>query len=71
MTSILDYCKNLPSITLDEGDILLKHGDKSHKFYILIDCECDILRCNFLITKVSVPGSMMGEMSSLLISPHV
>ena len=71
MTSILDYCKNLPSITLDEGDILLKQGDKSNKFYILIDGECEILRGNFRINKVSEPGSMLGEMSILLNNPHM
>jgi len=71
MTSILDYCKNLPSITLDEGDILLKQGDKSNKFYILIDGECEILRGKYQINKVSEPGSMLGEMSILLNNPHM
>jgi len=71
MASILDYCKNLPSITLNEGEVLLNEGDKSNKFYILIDGECEILRGNFLINKVSEPGSMLGEMSILLNNPHM
>ena len=71
MASILDYCKNLPSITLNDGDILLKEGDKSNKFYILIDGECEILRGSFQINKVSEPGSILGEMSILLNNPHM
>jgi len=71
MASILDYCKNLPSITLNEGEVLLNEGDKSNKFYILIDGECEILRGNFQINKVSEPGSMLGEMSILLNNPHM
>ena len=71
MASILDYCKNLPSITLNEGEVLLNEGDKSNKFYILIDGECEILRGTFQINKVSEPGSMLGEMSILLNNPHM
>ncbi len=71
MSSIFDYCKDLPSVTLNDGDILLKEGDKSNKFYILIDGECEILKGNFQINKVSEPGSMLGEMSILLDNPHM
>ncbi len=71
MASILDYCKDLPVVTLNEGEILLKEGDKSDKFYILIDGECEILRGNFQINKVSEPGSILGEMSILLDNPHM
>jgi len=66
MASILDYCKGLPSITFDEGDILLQEGDRSGKLYILIDGECEVLKDNFQINKVSEPGSIFGEMSILL-----
>jgi CRP-like cAMP-binding protein len=71
MSTIFDYCKDLPTVTLNEGDILLKEGDKSNKFYILIDGECEILRGDFRINKVSEPGSMLGEMSILLNNPHM
>lgn len=71
MASILDYCKDLPTLILNEGDILLKEGDKSDKFYILIDGECEILRGKYQINKVSEPGSMLGEMSILLNNPHM
>ncbi len=66
MASILDYCKGLPTITLHEGDILLQEGHRSDKFYILIDGECEVLKDNFQINKVSEPGSIFGEMSILL-----
>jgi len=71
MASILDYCKGLPSITFDEGDILLQEGDRSDKLYILIDGECEVLKDNFQINKVSEPGSILGEMSILLNIPHM
>lgn len=71
MPSILDYCKDLPVLTLNEGDILLKEGSRSNKFFILIDGECEILRGGFQINKVSEPGSMLGEMSILLDNPHM
>ena len=71
MASILNYCKDLPTLILNEGDILLKEGDKSDKFYILIDGECEILRGKYQINKVSEPGSMLGEMSILLNNPHM
>ncbi len=71
MGSVLDYCNELPSITLNEGDVLLREGHKSNKFYILIDGECEVLRGDFRINKVSEPGSIFGEMSILLNIPHM
>jgi len=71
MASMLDYCKGLSSITLNEGDILLQEGHRSNKFYILIDGECEVLRGNFQINRVSEPGSIFGEMSILLNIPHM
>lgn len=71
MNSIFKYCENLPTIILNENDILLKQGDKSNRFYVLISGECEILRDEVQINKISEPGSVLGEMSILLNNPHM
>lgn len=71
MNSILKYCDQLPTIKCNKEDILLKQGDKSNKFYILISGECEILRDEVQINKISEPGSVLGEMSILLNNPHM
>lgn len=71
MGSVLDYCKGLTTTTLNDGDVLLREGHRSNKFYVLINGECEVLRGDFRINKVSEPGSIFGEMSILLNIPHM
>ena len=71
MGSVLDYCKGLSSTTLNDGEVLLQEGHKTNKFFVLIKGECEVLRGDFQINKVSEPGSIFGEMSILLDIPHM
>jgi len=71
MGSVLDFCKGLTSTTFNDGDVLMQEGHSSNKFYVLIKGECEILRGEFRINKVSEPGSIFGEMSILLNIPHM
>jgi CRP/FNR family cyclic AMP-dependent transcriptional regulator len=70
MSSILDKCAGLPEVELAPGAVLLNEGEKSGKLYILIDGEVEVAHGGVQIANISTPGSLFGEMSFLLDTPH-
>jgi CRP-like cAMP-binding protein len=55
---------------MEPGVILLSEGSKDHTLCILVDGEVEILKEQFQVNTVSTPGSVFGEMSILLGTPH-
>jgi CRP/FNR family cyclic AMP-dependent transcriptional regulator len=68
---ILDYCSNLPERTFAPGDVLLAEGARSGVLYVLRQGTVEILKGDFRINTVSVPGAIFGEVSVLLDLPHM
>jgi CRP-like cAMP-binding protein len=71
MPSILDFCQDLPRKRFKAGDVLLTEGETSGKLYFLIDGDVEILKSDYQINVVSEPGSIFGEISVLLGTPHM
>ena len=71
MRELLDYCKSLPEVSVEPGEVLLAEGTKSGLIFILIEGEVDILKKDFRIGKLDQPGSLIGEISALLDIPHI
>jgi len=71
MRELLDYCKSLPEVSVEPGEVLLAEGTKSGLIFILIEGEVDILKKDFRIGKLDRPGALIGEISALLDIPHI
>jgi CRP/FNR family transcriptional regulator, cyclic AMP receptor protein len=70
MSNILDKCAGLPEVQLTPGSVLLAEGEKSGKLYILIEGELEVSHGGVQIANISTAGSVFGEMSVLLDTPH-
>jgi CRP/FNR family cyclic AMP-dependent transcriptional regulator len=71
MNDLLLNCQSLPEEEFESGRTILGEGEKSGLIYILIEGEVEILKRDITITRVSEPGSILGEISALLDIPHM
>jgi CRP-like cAMP-binding protein len=69
----LDLLKKLktPSVTVNEGAVVLKKGDKGSKVHVLIDGEVVVTAGGHEVARVATPGSVFGEISALLATQNV
>lgn len=66
----MDMLEGSPKITVAEDTVLLAEGKKSGRIYVLDAGTLEVARGDTRIALVSEPGSIFGEMSLLLDSPH-
>lgn len=67
---ILDLCTGLPEIAFARGEILLTAGTRSGNLYVLVSGQLEVVQGETVITKITEPGAMVGELSILLDVPH-
>jgi CRP/FNR family transcriptional regulator, cyclic AMP receptor protein len=70
MRAILEHCRDVPVVTIADGADLLGEGQKTGRVYVLAEGRIEILRGGTQVTILDEPGSVVGEMSILLDSPH-
>ena len=70
MQSILEICDPAKRKEVPAGTVLLPEGKTSGHIYVLAEGRIEVLRGNTQVAVVSEPGSVFGEMSVLLGSPH-
>ena len=70
MSAILKLCQGVPLKTVDPGTILFAEGKRDRMLCILAEGEVEILKDDFQVNTVCEPGSVFGEMSILLDTPH-
>ena len=70
MKSLLERFSSKPRTTIPANTVLLETGKRSGKLYILIEGQIEISRGGVLVTSISEPGAVFGEMSILLDVPH-
>ena len=70
MKSILEICDPTKKREVPAGEVLLSEGNTSGHLYILVEGRIEVLRGSTQVAVVSEPGSVFGEMSVLLGSPH-
>jgi len=61
----------LEVVTIETGSAILKEGDHSQKVFVLNDGGVVIKSGEHQIAKVDTPGTIFGEISALLGTPHV
>ena len=70
MKSILEICDPSKKREVPAGEVLLSEGNTSGHLYILVEGRIEVLRGSTQVAVVSEPGSVFGEMSVLLNTPH-
>jgi len=57
-------------VKFSAGTTIMKEGDKGGSFYILLKGKCEVLKRDFLLTKLGKKGIIFGEMNMLLDIPR-
>jgi len=70
MQAVLDHCAGGQRRSLAAGEVLLREGVLSGRLCVLIEGRLDIVKGDTVVTCVSEPGAMVGEMSLLIHQPH-
>ncbi len=66
MSSLTELTANRPTRTLAAGEILLAQGDGGGDLFILLSGELSVLRDGVKLASLTLPGTLVGEMSVLL-----
>jgi CRP-like cAMP-binding protein len=70
MLSILEICDPTKKREVPAGMVLLSEGMTSGHIYVLAEGRIEVVRGKTQVAVVSEPGSVFGEMSVLLDTPH-
>lgn len=70
MREILVHFNQVPLRALCDGEVLLSEGDKTGHLYVLAEGRLEVLRGVTPVAILDEPGSLIGEMASLLDSQH-
>lgn len=68
--TILELCDDLERVEFSRGESLLQAGIRSGNLYILVSGQLEVAQGDTVITRLSAPGSIVGEISVLLDLPH-
>ncbi len=69
MSDIIDGCAHLPSIVVPAGNVAIEQGRPFGTVLVLVEGGVVVERDGLSIARVDQPGSIFGEMSSLLGRP--
>ena len=70
MQSVLESCDPKKKKLVAAGAVLMTEGDRSGYIYVLAEGMIEVVRGETQVAVVSEPGSVFGEMSILLDTPH-
>lgn len=71
MSSLADFCQDLPVSSFAPGVVLLGEGQATGRLFVLIEGEVEIVKDGYQINTASDHGAVFGEMSALLGLPHM
>jgi CRP-like cAMP-binding protein len=71
MREVLEACaRSLTPISVPAGRTLLEEGKRAGVLYVLAEGEVEISKGEYQIAIISLPGSVLGDISVLLDTPH-
>jgi len=70
VNDLLALCQNLPETTYEAERSVIVQGDSDPKLVILKSGRVEILRDALRVATAEVPGSIFGEISVILRTPH-
>lgn len=68
-TEILERTSTVPEVTLADGDLLLRQGERSGALYVLVAGGLEVQRRGRGVVRMSDVGTLVGEIGWLLDSP--
>ena len=69
MRELLEQCRDLPTVSIDGGALLIEQGQAPGALYVLIDGELVVERDGVAFARIDTPGAVFGEMSAVLDVP--
>jgi CRP/FNR family cyclic AMP-dependent transcriptional regulator len=69
MASLVHLAARVPTRILHPGDVLIAEGDKGGDLHVLIEGTLVVERDGVVLSTLSQPGTLIGEMSVLLGKP--
>ncbi len=69
MSNVVDSCTDLPSTVVLAGQVVIGQGQSPGTVFVLVEGEVAIERDGVSLARISTPGSIFGEMSTLLQCP--
>ena len=70
MREFLDHCHGCSRRELASGEVLLRDGERTGRMFVLVEGCLEVFRGEVEIATVDEPGSVFGEMATLLDIPH-
>ncbi len=70
MTDLLSLSAHLPEVALDAGDALILEGGTGSSMWVLLRGALEVRKGDIVVNTITMPGALVGEMSSLLRTPH-
>jgi CRP-like cAMP-binding protein len=69
MTDLLESCDDLPRRHADVDDVVVEQGQRLPSLLILVEGDLAVERDGVVLARLDRPGTIVGEMSTLLDSP--
>ncbi len=67
---MLTFSAHLPEVTLEPGEAVVTEGGGAGAIWVLVSGALQVRKGDTTVNTITVPGSMVGEMSVLLGTPH-
>jgi CRP-like cAMP-binding protein len=66
MADMLDYCSDLPVLSVPEGDVLIMEGGQPSQMFVLVSGSVTIEKDLVPFARIDHSGAVFGEMSWVL-----
>src|SRR3981189_1742924 len=70
MREILEYCIGGSRRNVSPGDLVVHEGGRTGHLYVLIDGRLEVVKGDTVVSTITEPGAVLGEMAVLLDTPH-
>lgn len=71
MRKVLDACaRSMSTVAIPAGETLLQEGQRAGILYVLAEGEVEISKGEIQVALLSQPGTVLGDISVLLETPH-
>lgn len=67
---MLTFSTHLPEVTLEAGEAVVTEGGEAGAIWVLVSGALQVRKGDTAVNTITLPGSMVGEMSVLLGTPH-
>jgi CRP-like cAMP-binding protein len=69
MIDVLELTRDSPDLTVSDGDVIIRQGDRTNGLVVLVSGTVAVSRRGNIVTEMSNPGTIMGELGLLLDIP--